>query len=294
MSKNIDKITSFSQKKVFEYNGKMMDFSVPHVMGIVNVTPDSFYEDRTGGREDFKTVGLYVEKVEGMILAGAYIIDIGAVSTRPGAAEVSEEEEKRRLLPVLKEFRNLFPEVIISIDTYRSEIARWAADEGADMINDISGGTFDLQMLSVIADLQIPYIIMHIQGTPATMQLNPAYDDVVDEVSGFLLGQAKMLEEKGHHKIILDPGFGFGKTVEHNYTLLSHLDEFVKTGYPILAGLSRKSMINKVLNIKPVEALNATTVLNTLALIKGTDILRVHDVEEAVQAVKLVGNFFKQ
>ncbi|NTV83232.1 MAG: dihydropteroate synthase [Bacteroidales bacterium] len=288
MDKNNDKNTSFSQKRIFDYNGKQMDFSVPRVMGIVNVTPDSFYEDKTVRLYDGKTAGLYEDKIGQLVNEGAYIIDIGAVSTRPGADEVSIEEEKRRILPVLKEMRKSFPDVIISIDTFRSEIAEMAAGEGADMINDISGGTFDPLMLSVIARLNIPYIIMHIQGTPATMQVNPVYDDVVSEVKDFLLQQAQKLESLGHRKIILDPGFGFGKTVEHNYRLLSHLDEFVKTGYPILAGLSRKSMINRVLKIKPDEALNGTTVLNTIALMKGTSILRVHDVMEAIQAVKLV------
>ncbi|MDX9905687.1 MAG: dihydropteroate synthase [Bacteroidales bacterium] len=290
MIKKVDKNTSFSENKVFEYNGKTMDFRVPRVMGIVNVTPDSFY-DVAVGRLDDLTIGrldYLMGRVKEMADSGAYIIDIGAVSTRPGAPEVSIEEEKSRLLPVLKEVRKLFPEIIISIDTYRAEIAEIAAGEGADMINDISGGMFDPLMLSCIIKLKIPYVIMHIQGTPATMQQNPVYEDVVEEVKGFLLQQAHTLEAKGHRKIIIDPGFGFGKTVEHNYQLLSHLDEFADTGYPILAGLSRKSMINKVLGTKPAEALNGTTVLNTIALMKGAAILRVHDVEEAMQALRLV------
>jgi len=313
MIKKVDKNTSFSETKVFEYNGKTMDFRVPRVMGIVNVTPDSFYDwtvgrfgDLTIGRLDDLAVGRFGDlavgrfgdlavgrfgdlmgRVKEMADSGAYIIDIGAVSTRPGAPEVSVEEEKSRLLPVLKEVRKSFPEIIISIDTYRSEIAEIAAGEGADMINDISGGMFDSLMLSCIIKLKIPYIIMHIQGTPATMQQNPTYADVVMEVKDFLLGQVRRLESAGHHKIIIDPGFGFGKTVEHNYQILSHLDEFVDTGYPVLAGLSRKSMINKVLGTKPAEALNGTTVLNTIALMKGASILRVHDVKEATETVKL-------
>ncbi|MBP6871093.1 MAG: dihydropteroate synthase [Bacteroidales bacterium] len=312
MIKKVDKNTSFSETKVFEYNGKTMDFRVPRVMGIVNVTPDSFYDltigrlddlavgrldDLAVGRLDDSAVGGFKDligrldylmgRVKEMADSGAYIIDIGAVSTRPGAPEVSVEEEKSRLLPVLKEVRKSFPEIIISIDTYRSEIAEIAAGEGADMINDISGGMFDPLMLSCIIKLKIPYIIMHIQGTPATMQQNPTYADVVMEVKDFLLGQVRRLESAGHHKIIIDPGFGFGKTVEHNYQILSHLDEFVDTGYPVLAGLSRKSMINKVLGTKPAEALNGTTVLNTIALMKGAAILRVHDVKEATETVKL-------
>jgi dihydropteroate synthase len=198
------------------------------------------------------------------------------------------EEEKKRLIPVLKEIRKRYTDLIVSVDTYRAEIARIAAGEGADMINDISGGTFDHEMLPTIIHLGIPFIIMHIQGTPQTMQQNPEYKDVVQEVKGFLLKQAMKLEAGGHQKIIIDPGFGFGKTVEHNYQLLTRLDEFANAGYPVLAGLSRKSMINRVLGTKPVEALNGTTVLNTIALLNGAAILRVHDVKEAVEAVRLV------
>lgn len=296
MEKNRDKNTFFSSKRIFEFNGKTMDFSTARVMGILNVTPDSFYDaktggredGRTGGREDGRTLGWHAIKVNEMIKAGAYIIDIGAVSTRPGALEVSAEEEKRRLLPVLREVRKSFADIIISIDTFRSEIAEMAAGEGADMINDISGGTFDPMMIPTIASLEIPYVIMHIKGTPATMQIDPVYENVMEEVFGFLLKQAKTLEEQGHHKIILDPGFGFGKTVEHNYALLNSLNELADSGYPVLAGLSRKSMINRVLGTKPTDALNGTTVLNTVALLKGAAILRVHDVKEAVEAVKLL------
>jgi dihydropteroate synthase len=285
MAKNSDKSTFFSSKRIFEYNGKRMDFNVPRVMGILNVTPDSFYD----GFRSSPPVPLCNE----MISQGAYIIDIGAVSTRPGAAEVSITEEKRRLLPVLKEIRKEYPDIIISIDSYRAEIAEMAAGEGADMINDISGGTFDNRMLSTIVDLGIPYIIMHIKGTPANMQVNPVYHDVVEEVGSFLLQQSTKLENAGHNKIILDPGFGFGKTVKHNYELLHKLDRLVGNGYPVLAGLSRKSMINRVLGITPGESLNGTTVLNTVALVKGASILRVHDVAEAVQAVKLVDMVIK-
>jgi len=290
MNKNRDKSTFFSPKRIFDFNGKRMDFTTPRVMGILNVTPDSFYDGARGRLDDW-TIGRLVEfmcKVDDMIREGAYIIDIGAVSTRPGASEVTGEEEKRRLLPVLKEIRKVYPTIIISIDTYRAEIARIAAGEGADMINDISGGTFDRQMISTIAHLGIPFIIMHIQGTPENMQLNPDYEDVVKEVRSFLLQQARKLESAGHDQIILDPGFGFGKTVEHNYQILEGLNDFVTTGYPVLAGLSRKSMINRVLSIKPDDALNGTTVLNTIALLKGASILRVHDVREAVEAVKLI------
>lgn len=282
MDKNSDKNTSFSPKRIFEFNGKRMDFSRPRVMGILNITHDSFYD---GGKGE---EGKRREKVEQMVSEGAYIIDIGAVSTRPGAAEVSVEEEKRRLIPVLKEIRTAYQGIILSVDTYRAEIAKIAAGEGADMINDISGGTFDPRMIPFVAEIQIPYIIMHIQGTPSTMQLNPVYEDVVKEVGSFLLEQARKLRKSGHDQIILDPGFGFGKTVDHNFRLLENLDGLVAAGYPVLAGLSRKSMINRVLQIKPEEALNGTTVLNTIALLKGASILRVHDVKPAVEAVQLV------
>ena len=294
MDKNSDKNTSFSPKRAFDFNGKIMDFSKPRVMGILNITPDSFYN---GSRESWGPGGMeagkWRAKVEQMVSEGAYIIDIGAVSTRPGAAEVSAEEENRRLMPVLKDIRKEFPDVILSIDTFRAEIAGIAAGEGADMINDISGGTFDPLMLSAIVHLGIPYIIMHIRGTPATMQVNPVYEDVVKEVGSFLLGQARKLHEAGHVQVILDPGFGFGKTVDQNFHLLENLDRLVASGYPVLAGLSRKSMINHVLQIKPDDALNGTTVLNTIALLKGASILRVHDVKEAVEAINLVDKVIK-
>jgi len=301
MDNSSDKNTSFLPKRIFEFNGKIMDFTTPKVMGILNVTPDSFYDGSAeawghGGMEAGKRGSVncqlstvnFLERAKKMITQGAYIIDIGAVSTKPGAAEVSIEEEKRRLLPVLKKIRKKYPEIIISIDTYRAEIAKIAASEGADMINDISGGTFDPLMLSEIVLLKIPYIIMHIQETPSTMQFNPVYENVVKEVSGFLLDQVRKLKESGHEKVIIDPGFGFGKTIEHNYQLLENLEKLVATGYPVLAGLSRKSMINRVLQIKPEDAMNGTTVLNTIALLKGASILRVHDVKAAVEAVKLV------
>jgi dihydropteroate synthase len=295
MDKNRDKNTFFSSKKVFEFNGKTIDFTVPRVMGILNVTPDSFYDSFSTSpsvplsklERGNRGLGVIGGEVEAMIQEGAYILDIGAVSTRPGAPDVDIEEEKRRLLPVLRKVRKSFPGIIISIDTFRSEIAEIAAGEGADMINDISGGIFDPVMFSTIVDLNIPYIIMHIQGVPGNMQVNPVYENVTGEVFGFLLNQAKFFEEKGHGKIMLDPGFGFGKTVEHNYTLLNSLNKLAESGYPVLAGFSRKSMINRVLGTVPAEALNGTTVLNTIALMKGASILRVHDVKEAVEAAKL-------
>jgi dihydropteroate synthase len=309
----------FSGIRSFEFNGKKLDFSIPRVMGIVNVTPDSFWEgsryfeeDGTGGAgdkgkegredkekgrqgEEEKGIGrqgnreTWREGVARMVSEGAYIMDIGAVSTRPGAKKVTEEEETRRLLPVVKAMRADYPEIIISVDTHRSEVARMAVAEGSDVINDISGGTFDPGMIPFIAESGVPYIMMHIQGTPPDMQVDPKYDNVLEEVYSFLEQQCKKLITLGHDKIIVDPGFGFGKTVEHNYQLLKRLDRFNDLGFPVMAGLSRKSMINKVLGTRPENALNGTTVLNTIALLKGTSILRVHDVKEAMEAVKLVG-----
>lgn len=299
MEENSDKGTLFSKKRIFDYQGKQIDLSVPRVMGILNLAPDSFYDaERTAdggtwGQGDLGTGRLEdkgVSVAETMVKEGVYILDVGAVSTRPGADEVSIEEEKSRLLAPLREIRKHFPGLIISIDTFRSEVARLAAGEGADMINDISGGTFDKEMIPLVSKLGIPYVIMHIQGTPRNMQLDPNYDNVTEEVFSFLLNQALRLEKYNHFKTILDPGFGFGKTVAHNYELLGNLDRLADTGYPILAGLSRKSMINRVLGTTPASALNGTTVLNTIALMKGASILRVHDVREAVQAVKLVNH----
>ena len=268
-----------------KWKNKTLDLSKPVVMGVLNLTPDSFYD---GG----KIIGLNnaIQLAGKMIEEGAAIIDIGAVSTKPNAMDVSVEEEWARLKDVLKELRVNYPDAILSVDTYRASIARRAAGFGADMINDISGGQFDERMFETIAELGLPYVMMHIQGTPTTMQQNPVYNDVVEEVSEFFKIQLSKLASLGTtENIILDPGFGFGKTVEHNYELLQRFSEFKKLGYPLLAGLSRKSMINKVLEIQAEDALNGTTVLNTTALLNGANILRVHDVKEAVEAVKLVG-----
>ena len=322
MVENRGKGKAFSKITSFEFNGKKIDFGSPRVMGVLNITPDSFYD---GGRyfKSQSAVGFepgdksrrrgevaeghpepttrgkgtpgsqeeekWREGVNKMVEDGAYIVDIGAVSTRPGAATVDDEEEKSRLLPVLKNIRKAYPELIISVDTYREKIARIAVSEGADMINDISAGNFDEKMIPFVASSGVPYIMMHIQGTPANMQKDPKYDDVVQEVYQFLDARCRTLTGLGHHKLIVDPGFGFGKTVEHNFQLLNNLDQFQRTGFPVMAGLSRKSMINRVLRTIPEDALNGTSVLNTVALLRGADILRVHDVKEAVEAVKLVG-----
>lgn len=269
-------------------NNKKLVFIKPIIMGILNVNPDSFYD---GGKfNSEKDILLHVEK---MIGEGATIIDIGAASTRPGAEEITEKQELERLLKVLNLISLNFPDTIISVDTYRSFIARKVIENGAHIINDISGGTFDTNMFEVIAEQQVPYIMMHIQGTPKNMQQNPQYENVVNEIKLFFQHQLTKLKQLGVTKnIILDPGFGFGKTLEHNYELLYHLNSFKDLGYSIMAGVSRKSMINKVLKIKPQNALNGTTILNTIALLNGANILRVHDVKEAMEAIKLV-EFYK-
>ena len=262
-----------------------LDFTTPVVMGILNLTPDSFYD---GG--SCETIDDQLRKVESMLADGAAIIDIGAVSTKPGAPEVSEAEELARLVPSLEAISRNFPGTILSVDTFRPAVARASAACGASMINDIYGGRFDPDMIRTVAGLRLPYVLMHMKGTPATMQTDPSYSDVVAEVFYFFERQTELCREMGVTQVIIDPGFGFGKTVEHNFTLLAALEDFRSFQAPILVGLSRKSMINKVLRINPREALNGTTVLNTIALMKGADILRVHDVREAVEAVKLVSS----
>ncbi len=270
---------------VLKWHNGRLDLSQPVVMGILNLTPDSFYD---GGK--YNDADRALLRADKMIGEGASIIDVGAVSTRPFAKETGEEEEWARLKKVLKALRKAFPGIIISVDTFRASVAKNAAREGADMINDISGGVFDDKMLETVARLQLPYVLMHIRGTPATMQQNPEYQDVVSEINAFFRRQLDKLTALGvAGNIILDPGFGFGKSVAHNYEILRRLDEFRQHGFPLLAGLSRKSMINKILNIDPDEALNGTTVLNTVALMKGAKILRVHDVKCAVEAVRLTG-----
>ncbi|MCE3258779.1 MAG: folP [Bacteroidetes bacterium] len=281
--------TKINEIKHTEYscNGKSLTFIKPLLMGIVNLTPDSFYD---GGKYD--NVNDVLRDAEEKIRAGADIIDVGAASSRPGSETITEDEEWKRLLPVLKDLRKEFPSVFLSIDTYRSSIAEKCAAEGVDIINDISGGNLDPQMFATMARLNLPYILMHMQGTPKTMQQDPSYTNVVKEVQEIFESKIKVMTELGFNKIILDPGFGFGKTPEHNFSLLKHLQDFRSLGYPVLAGVSRKSMINKVIGTNPVTSLNGTTVLNTIALLNGASILRVHDVTEARQARQLV-EFYK-
>ncbi|HXB40258.1 MAG TPA: dihydropteroate synthase [Bacteroidia bacterium] len=274
--------TNFKSKYKLRANGKVLNLVRPAVMGIINLTPDSFYDGGTLNSQE-----AVLQRADKYINEGATILDLGAVSTRPGAKEVSEDEELRRLLPALKLLRNTFPGIFISVDTHRSVVALAAAEEGADMINDISGGTFDKEMFNVVAQTKLPYVLMHIQGTPQKMQQNPKYKNVSKEVFDFLKGQIKKAKAWGIKQIITDVGFGFGKTVGHNFTLLRDLKKFEKLNCAMLIGLSRKSMVNKILDIKSADALNGTTVLHTIALLNGANILRVHDVKEAIEVIKL-------
>jgi dihydropteroate synthase len=271
------------RKNSINLGGRLIDFSVPAVMGVLNVTPDSFYEG--GKTQDEQEM---VSIVEDMIMEGADIIDIGAVSTRPGAPLASTKTELERLLPAVKAVRKAFPDIAISIDTFRSWVALRVIEEvGPVIINDISGGTLDPQMYETVAKVQMPYVLCHIQGTPRNMQDNPQYEDVVKDISNFFSEKVKLLTKLGINDIIIDPGFGFGKNMQHNYDLMNRLDSFKVFQLPVLVGLSRKSMIWRLLSIEPEEALNGTTVLNTMALMGGADILRVHDVKEAAEAITL-------
>lgn len=277
------KDTLFSQKLTMACRGRLIDFSIPRVMGILNVTPDSFYDGGRYTRETF-----LLEQTGKMIREGADIIDIGACSTRPGAKEVSSAEEIARLRLALGAIRREHPETCLSVDTFRSEAAAMAVEEfGVDLINDISAGTYDTAMLPLAGKLKVPVILMHMRGNPQIMQVNPEYTDVTREVLAYFAERIAKAKEFGIQDIILDPGFGFGKTIFHNYRLLSDLKLFTMTGYPVLTGISRKSMLWKPLSLSPAEALNATTAVNMLALVNGTSILRVHDVREAVETVKL-------
>ncbi len=266
-------------------NGKRLTFIKPLIMAIVNITPDSFYD---GGK--YSNVNDVLQDVEEKINQGADIIDIGAASSRPGAKAISEKEEWERLEQYLPAIRNKFPGIFISIDTFYASIAKKSADHGADIINEISGGDMDPKMFETVTKLNLPYVLMHMQGTPQTMQLDPVYADVVAEVKDALSKKLEKLSALDFKKIIIDVGFGFGKTQEHNYRLLKNLHQF--NDYPILAGFSRKSMVNKIIGTNPVTSLNGTTVLNTIALMNGASILRVHDVTEAKQAINLV-QFYK-
>lgn len=278
------KDTVFTKKKTLNCRGKLLDLSTPMVMGILNLTPDSFYD---GG--ELNSIDAAINKCAKMLKDGAAIIDIGAYSSRPGAEDISEQEELKRLLPYLKELVCNFPDAVFSADTFRATIAQKAIENGATIINDISGGNDE--MFRTVRSSGVPYILMHIKGTPQTMQQNLQKGKILKEVMFYFSERLNKLHRLGVNDIILDPGFGFGKTLEQNYELLREFEQFRIFDKPVLAGISRKSIINKVLGTKPEMALNGTTVLNTLLLEKGADILRVHDVKEAVEAVKLLQQF---
>lgn len=270
--------------KSLNVNGRLLDLSTPQVMGILNVTPDSFY---AGSRS--RTEAEIAARACQILDEGASIIDIGAYSSRSNAEHISPEEEMQRLRTGLEILNRNHPDAIISVDTFRGEVARQCVEEyGAAIINDISAGEMDEQMFPTVARLNVPYIMMHMQGTPQNMQKEPHYENLLKEVFMYFARKVRQLRDLGMKDIILDPGFGFGKTLEHNYELMAHLEEFGIFELPLLVGVSRKSMIYRLFGATPQEALNGTTVLDTVALMKGADILRVHDVREAVEAVRLI------
>ena len=269
--------------KSINCKGNLIDLTSPKVMGILNITPDSFFD---GGKYSNKKEILH--QVETMLSEGATFIDVGAYSSRPGAKHISEKEELERIVPVIKLLINEFPEILISIDSFRSEVVNQCINEGASLVNDISAGELDPNMFNTIAKLQVPYIFMHMQGKPENMQQNPTYTNIVKDIIFYFSKKINQLRALGVNDIISDVGFGFGKTIEHNYQLLNSLDLFKNLEVPMLVGLSRKSMLYKPLEISPNEALNATTIANTIAIEKGANILRVHDVKEAVETIKIV------
>ncbi len=264
-------------------NGNLVDLSSPKVMGILNITPDSFYD---GGR--YKSEKEILLQTEKMLTEGATFIDIGAYSSRPGAQHISEDQELLRIVPIVTLILQKFPETLISIDTFRSRVVKETIKIGASLVNDISGGTLDKKMFETVTHFQVPYILMHMKGTPQNMQENPTYNNITTELISFFSEQIFKLRQLQHKDIIIDVGFGFGKNLNHNYQLLKELALFKNLQVPILAGISRKSMLYKPLNISVKKALNATTSANTIALLNGANIIRVHDVKEATEAVKIV------
>nr|WP_199158097.1 dihydropteroate synthase [Pedobacter sp. ASV2] len=273
----------FEPKQSINIKGKLIDLSKPKVMGILNITPDSFYSNsRTNSIDEA------LKKAEQFLNEGATFIDIGGYSSRPGAKDVEANEEIDRLVPVIEALVKTFPEAIISVDTFRAKVAENTILAGAHIINDIAAGDMDELMFETVARLQVPYIIMHMQGTPQTMQQSPVYENVLLEVIDYLAKKIAALKALKVHDIIIDPGFGFGKTIAHNYELLNQMQEFKILQLPVLVGFSRKGMIHKVLKTTAAESLNGTSALNTIALQKGAGILRVHDVKEAVECVELI------
>ena len=279
-----NKDTIFSKKSYINCNGSLLDFNMPRVMGVLNVTPDSFYD---GGY--YYDQSSLQKRIKQISEEGADIIDVGGYSSRPGADHISMKEEWQRLEPVLKFIRKEYPETIISVDTFRSDIAKAVVKEyGVDIINDISAGELDDKMFGTISELQVPYIMMHMKGTPQNMKEKAHYDDMMDEILKYFARKYDQLRNIGVNDVILDPGFGFAKNIEQNFLLMNKLKQFKVFNLPLLVGISRKSMIFKTLNIKPQEALNGTTVLNTIATLQGADILRVHDVKQAKEVIQLL------
>lgn len=279
----MDKDTFLNRKTTLNLKGELFDLTRPCVMGILNVTPDSFYQ---GSRNT--TVENAIQMAQTMLDEGAKMLDIGGYSSRPGAKEISTQEEADRILPVIEAISQRSPGVYLSVDTFRGQVARQAIEAGAHIINDISGYALDEQMLEVVLALNVPYILMHMKGTPQTMQQSPAYQNVTLEVIEYYVEKIAELKRGGLKDLILDPGFGFAKNLQHNYQLLQEMEDLDLFGLPLLVGFSRKTMIRKVLQVETQDALNGTSVLNTIALMKGAKILRVHDVKEAVQCIQLV------
>ena len=266
--------------------GRLLVIDSPIVMGIINTTPDSFY---SGSRKS--TVDEALQTAEQMMKDGATILDIGGQSTRPGSEQMGTDEELKRVIPVIEAINKNFPQSFISIDTYHSSVAKYSVEAGASIVNDISGGLMDKNMLATVASLHVPFVCMHMKGTPENMQQNPVYENITREVLDFFIHQTEKCKIAGIHDVILDPGFGFGKTIEHNFTLLKELNIFKMLQKPLLLGISRKSTIYKTLNISAEESLNGTTVLNTIGLLNGANILRVHDIKEAIETIKLVNTY---
>lgn len=276
------KLTSLSNIPSICVQGKIVSFEKAKVMGIVNVNDDSFHKDSRAN-----SIDVAIRLAEKHVTGGASFLDLGASTSKPGSSISDSAEEWGRLLPVLKAVRSRFPQIHLSVDTYHSEVARLSVMEGADLINDISAGSLDNKMFETVASLKIPYVMMHMQGTPADMQKNPHYQNVTQEVASELSTKLQQLFQIGVSDVLVDPGFGFGKSLEHNYTLLNHLEEFKHMRVPILVGVSRKSMVTRLLNIDASVALNATTALHMIALQKGANILRVHDCREAYEAIEV-------
>ena len=279
----MDKTTYFYPNKTLRLGNSLLDLSTPAVMGILNVTPDSFFD---GG--NYSEIDAALRHAELLISEGADIIDIGGMSTKPGAKSITPEEELLRVIPIIDVIRKKFEDIPISIDTIYGKVARESLNAGANMINDVSAGNFDREILMVAAETKVPYVLMHMQGKPETMQVEPHYTDVIKEVFDFFITKMQTLNALGINDIIIDPGFGFGKTTEHNYLLAKNLDVIKQTGMPVMVGISRKSMVCKVLKVNPEKALNGSTALHAILLLKGADILRVHDVKEAKEVIKIV------